>query len=922
MSRKHVMAFVTVAVLLLCGTSAICLGAVADAQQWREFGDQVLCHLDCRGCPLPAWLANRNSLMIAFVSPDLPQCGLLVDEFLRGTLQDYEPASRAIWGRIPLHINPECILGLYLASEFPGTKLAGVGRERFNKCIERCCLRAIGADEQWPQRLETWLGGIEHNGCLSSPLVSFQEPEIPFLLAYLAHSGSSQAVRLSARVQFAHWLQDHYGLEPALRQRCLLMGQSPHVLDDPNIVEVVSELEAIGAVHAATELCEVIVREANSPDIISEAAQKLTHVLLSDPAPMRAKDILHLLEERFSGADRAAKDLKSIMVRFEADRDNRSELLINELLTAQNEERAWQLCQRYSNLWSEHALIKRWREVIERAEPGSLAFQVCKLFLVSSLVNSGDPNEAIDLIGPLRESVLPRVKARALIIEADVAYSRERVADAIALCYQACEIKRVTLIPQWLRDCIDLRPADPEKLTARKRDNLMAFLRGYNELIDGDFGRTIEYLEQVDHCGNSDVESPYLGIEITIPSMLMLAHMALGDCVKAEEYGLNAIRALQKRDPGDSKIGVFLSQAEEIDRLVSQICRELRGLREEGKKPAILRYIIDVHDNLARLDAHSTAKSGSTHELLRLFSRLKRQRVGSLLSAEYSLAKTRLMTSHAVADECIRIEPVLFCSQMIQHDYFGRIRDILAGEAPEGRTAYQMYRLARYAKRVNCPHICRSALDSAAAEVDAADVELMQGMARMYLEVASHQKAIEIYGRIVEEVADTSEAQKAQFEIIKIYAEQLKLYDKAIQECQKFLKKFSDSTQVSEVEFLIGKLAYLNSDYAGATGQLDSFQRKYPHSPQVGQAMMFAALSRMSEGASDDAIDRFTEIVRRYPNSDLAARSKLLIGYAQVSGQRYSQALETFRQLVEQYPKSQYVEQAKGFIERLSRFSP
>lgn len=149
----------------------------------------------------------------------------------------------------------------------------------------------------------------------------------------------------------------------------------------------------------------------------------------------------------------------------------------------------------------------------------------------------------------------------------------------------------------------------------------------------------------------------------------------------------------------------------------------------------------------------------------------------------------------------------------------------------------------------------------------------------------------------------------------------LVLADTAIKECQQFLKKFSDSEQVSQVEFLIGKLAYLNKDYTGATGQLDSFQRKYPNSPQIGQAMMLAALGRMSEGAADDAIDRFTEIIRRFPDNDIAARSKLLMGHAQVSEQKYAQALETFRQLIEQYPKSQYVEHAKSFIERLSRIS-
>jgi len=922
MSWKQVMVIVTGAVLLLCGTSSICFGVVAEAQQWHELGDQVLCHQDSKECPLPVWITNRVRLRVAFTSPDLPECGLIVDGFLRLALQDYEPLSLAMWGRIPLHINPECIFGLYLASEFDGTKLASIGRDRFNKCIELSFLRVIGADGRWPQKLEAWLGGIEDNGGLNWCLASFQEPEIPFLLAYLAHSGSSQAVRLSAKVQLANWLQEYYSIEPAMRQRCLLVGRSPYVPDDINVLEVVSGLEAIGSVRAARELCELIVRKVDSPDITSKAVQKLTHLVLSDSTAMRAPEVLYQLEQGFSRAEWTNKDVKSIIIQFQTDRENRSEFLINELLTTHKEELVWQLCLRYDKLWSEQELIKRWRRVVERVEPGSLAFQFSKLFLARSLVNSGDPNAALDLIGSLRESAFRRIKARALMVAADVEYSRKRVSDAISLYYQASGVGRTTFIPQWFRDSINVRPMSSEKLTARKRDNLIASLRGYNDLIDGSFGGAILHLEQLENCNDIDIGSFYVGAEITIPSMLILAHMAIGDCVKAEEYGLKALRELQKRASDDNKIKVYLLQAEKIDELIRRICKDLRVLCQGEKKPAFLLYMIYVHDNLTRLDALGTAENRPDLKLLRLFSILKRQLVGNLLSVEYSLAKKRLAFSHAVVDDYIRIEPVLFCSRMIQYDSFARIRDVLVDEAPEGRTMYQMYRLARYARRVNSPHICRYALDSAAAEADTAGVEILDEMASIYLEMADHQKAIGIYERIVEKDFDTLDAQKAQFKIIGIYAEQLKLYDKAIEECQKFLKMFPDGTQVSEIEFLIGKLAYLDADYASVTGQLDSFQRKYPNSPHVGQAMMFAALSRMSEGIDNDAIDRFTEIIQKYPNSDLAARSKLLIGYIQVSGQKYSRALETFKQLIEQYPKSQYVERAKSFVERLSRFSP
>ena len=85
--------------------------------------------------------------------------------------------------------------------------------------------------------------------------------------------------------------------------------------------------------------------------------------------------------------------------------------------------------------------------------------------------------------------------------------------------------------------------------------------------------------------------------------------------------------------------------------------------------------------------------------------------------------------------------------------------------------------------------------------------------------------------------------------------------------------------------------------------------------------MMLAALSCMSEGETQNAIDRFNEIIGKYPKGDIASRSKFLIGYAQVSEQKYSQAQETFRQLIKQFPQSRYTRQAQGFIERLGKIS-
>ena len=144
-------------------------------------------------------------------------------------------------------------------------------------------------------------------------------------------------------------------------------------------------------------------------------------------------------------------------------------------------------------------------------------------------------------------------------------------------------------------------------------------------------------------------------------------------------------------------------------------------------------------------------------------------------------------------------------------------------------------------------------------------------------------------------------------------------FRKARQACEEFIRRYPEDPQASDIEFLMGKLAYLDKDFAGAVGQLDGFRKRYPEHPQAGQAMMLAGLSQMADGNTAEAIARFTEVIRQDPDSELAARSKFLIGYTQVSSQQYASALETFTQLIEQFPQSQYTSKARDLVDRLRK---
>ena len=382
-----------------------------------------------------------------------------------------------------------------------------------------------------------------------------------------------------------------------------------------------------------------------------------------------------------------------------------------------------------------------------------------------------------------------------------------------------------------------------------------------------------------------------------------------------ERQGLEAIRNMSPAEDNDKTRTAFLSQLDKLHNSLFVLFHRLRSSTKQGSAGQLGRYAENVY-------SAATMTEVMESDLLNTFRQMKKQQTIRLLFAEYNWARSRFGTSEP-NDIFLNLEPILFTAQLLDKDSFEQISSELSAEAPAEYVKGQMYRFSKFAQRLGRPYILRMALDVAVRQINNVNdnVELLDDIAETYLTGNNHQKAIEIYDRIVQGATEANNAQEAQLKIIKIYAEQLKLYDRAIAECQNYLKKFPNSDQISQVEFLLGKLAYLSKDYTGAVGGLDSFCRKYPDNPQISEAMTLAAISRMSEGNTQDAIERFGEIIGKYPDGDLAAKSKFLIGYTLVSEQKYSEALEIFKQLIEQFPKSQYVKQAQSFINRLGKVS-
>jgi TolA-binding protein len=404
--------------------------------------------------------------------------------------------------------------------------------------------------------------------------------------------------------------------------------------------------------------------------------------------------------------------------------------------------------------------------------------------------------------------------------------------------------------------------------------------------------------------------------------MMMLACLGSGDYTGAEGWGHQALDECRKGSPDDDTIRGLLAKGEKLDMAVAQLMARVRGESAgSSAAPMVLEQAINICTACTTLGLSGSNAGEITGGVQSLYARTKKRHIARVLTAEHRYARQRLLGSE-MAEHSSGLDPLLFAAQVLSEDSFDRIKENLASASDEERDEDRMYRFAVFTHRIDRLDLTRSALDAVAGEqASASSAEILEDVARMYLATSSHQKAIDIYERIARNSQDPSRAKTAQLKIIDIYAEDLQRYDKAIQECEEFMRTYPDSPQATEVEFLIGKLAYLKKDYPGTVGQLDGFRKRYPEHPQVGQAMMLAALSQMAEGSNDDAINRFKETIRRYPDGNLAARSKFLIGYAQVSGQQYHAALETFKQLLEQFPQSQYVPQARSLIDRLNKVS-
>ncbi len=871
---------------------------------WRDLGRQMWSRWGTKRDPSPEWLQRA----LGGVDPDSADAARIAESIAAKAMEAYGQNLIIVEGRISLEVNPHCLLGLYAAQWSPGTRLGDWGRKQFQRYVEQTCLTVLPAgDNDWHARLEAEL--LAPDKAWDAP---FQEgalarAEAPYLYVYLSENARSVEARRRATERLARCLWQGYGLEPGLRLYLTLLDQ--HYQADDIWLQEAARLDGVGSHAMRKKLYEHGLANAASLPAARAAGARLAGLLLAESRHKQARAILDQVSQRFGPVEWTAPEIQGFLKDVQENRVQTRQRLVGELVKATRELQAWQWCRLLNALWTAQEAPHQWQVLLQEVEPGTLAEQCSRIFLAEALLGTGQVETAEKLVRGLAGALNPFVQAQSLALAAQIAHAKDQEGESVRLYAQAIRVDRPTLLPEWIKDLTPVSSGD----TGAELPVQRLLLQGYHHLKNGDYAAAVDALSQV-------AARPRL--PNALPCLMLLACLGVADYPEAQTWGHRALEEYLKNHPEDGPIRAFLAQIQNLDLAVFRLVATAREEAVGSTASPVSQQALWVCESGASLESCESPADAVGKGLQWLYLQACKHQAAQLLTAEYCYVQQHAGRS-GHTESAVSLEPLLFAAQVLGGEAPERIQETFAARAGDEAARDLLYRFAEFALKARQMDLAARVLNLRVREqMSAADASLLEELADLYLAASNPQKALDIFQKIVAKSADPDKTQAVRLKVIDIYAETLKDCGKAMNECEEFLRRYPESSQAGHVEFLLGKLTYLNRDYANATAQLDGFRKKYPQCPEVAQAMMLAGLSRMAEGNTGEAVERFQEIIRTHPEGDLAARSKFLIGYAQMSEQKYRAAMETFQQLVEQFPGSPYVAQAQNLMDRLNKVSP
>jgi len=664
-------------------------------------------------------------------------------------------------------------------------------------------------------------------------------------------------------------------------------------------------------------LREYRLTDAISAEQMKETCECLVGVLLHETRYRQAGVVLDAAAQRFPRVEWTDPEILGFLDDVWRDRTQTRQRIVKEMIKATREVQALQWCRLLDALWTPGEAIDQWRTVIQETPAGSLAEQCARVSLTKALLRMGQIAEADAAVQGLPESVSSFARAQGLTLLARIACARNQEEESMHLYVKAAQIDRSTSLPEWCKAWTPTSLVEAGSSVGGGSSHRLV-LEAYQDLMDGDYAAAIDKL--------APAVTDLHGLDAlprALPCMIMLAHVGVEDYVEAEAWGYQALRQYHEDHPEDDRIAGLFAEIQSLDTTVLRLTAAARGqaTAEGSDASSMLEFSIQVCQACTNMELRELPTEAMARGVQQLYVEVCKHRYARLLTAEY---RYLCQASHAndAPKSFARCEPLLFAGLLLMGESLDRIRASLTWGVGDTGIQDRIRRFAVFAMKVKRLDLVAAVMETdEGCDSSAGDVEILEELGDEYLAASNPRKAANAYLKAAVANQDPNESQAIRLKIIDVYANVLKDYDEAIRQCEDVIQRYPGSSLASQLEFRVGRLAYLRKDYSNAASQLIAFRKKYPEHPQTNQAILLTGLSRMAEGNTRDAIGHFTEIIRLQPDGELAAQSKFLIGYAQMSDQQYSAATETFRQLVEQFPNSPYVEKARNLLDRLNRVS-
>ncbi len=167
--------------------------------------------------------------------------------------------------------------------------------------------------------------------------------------------------------------------------------------------------------------------------------------------------------------------------------------------------------------------------------------------------------------------------------------------------------------------------------------------------------------------------------------------------------------------------------------------------------------------------------------------------------------------------------------------------------------------------------------------------------------------------KIIEKYPETTQAKKAEAEIIKIIYEDAKRR-KSIVELKSIVKKYPNSYFAKKAENDIINIEYLISKNKKTIYALENFIKKYPNTSQAKQAKEEIIRLTYRQAKEKKSVNELKAFIKKYPASILTQRAENDIINMEYFKALNKSSVDALKSFIDKYPSSRYTADAKKDI--------